>query len=313
MARLRFIGRRLLLVFPTLFVISLSTFVMLRLAPGDPARVVAGPRASPETIAKLREQMGLDQPIVVQYFKHLNNVLHGDLGLNITGSQNVTDIIRQTVGVSALLIVCAAVLVGLIGTPLAVLAARRPDSFLDSTIRLVSIGGLTVPAFWLGIMLITYVALPTGWFPVGGWPAAAQDRASAIVLPSLTLAISMAPIVIRSLRSSLIDVLNSDYVQAGKAMGIPRGRLTRRFVVRNAVVPSVPVLAIVLGLLLGGTVITEYTFNLPGIGQALVQAAQQRDANVIQGLTLVMGTAITLIYLLADIVLTLLDPRVRIE
>lgn len=313
MGRLRFIVRRLLLVVPTLIVISLVTFIMLRLAPGDPARTVAGPRASAETIAKIRSQMGLDEPIFVQYFKYLGRIVQGDFGQNLTGSQTVASIIGRTVPVSVLLIVGAAILTIVISTPLAVMAARKPDGAVDSLIRVLSVGGIAVPTFWLGLMLVNYVALTTGLFPVGGWPPTLSGRFSALVLPSLTLAISMAPIVTRSLRSSLIEVLGSDYVKAGRAMGVPRGRLTRRFVVRNAIVPSIPVFAIVLGLLLGGTVLVEFTFTLPGVGQALVQGAQQRDANVVQGLTLILGVAITVIYLLADIVLSLLDPRVRIE
>lgn len=313
MARLRFVVRRVLLLIPTLLVITFVTFLMLRSAPGDPARVIAGPRASDEVIQQIREQLGLNQPILVQYVHYLDRVLHGDFGANLTGSQDVSQVISASVPVTGLLVLGAALLTMVIATPLAILAARRPGGLTDSSIRALSIAGVAIPIFWLGLMLITYVALPTGWFPVGGWPDSARGRFFALVLPSLTLALSMAPIVMRSLRSSLIDVWGSDYVKAARAMGLSRGRVTRRFVARNATVPSVPVLAIVVGLLLGGTVITEYTFNLPGAGSALVQAAQQRDANVVQGLTLVMGVTVALVYLIADIILSLLDPRVRIE
>lgn len=313
MARLRFVVRRLALLIPTLLVITFVTFLMLRSAPGDPARVIAGPRASDAVIEQIREQLGLNQSILVQYLDYLERVIHGDFGMNLTGSQDVTQVIGASVPVTGLLVLGAAVLTLVIATPLAILAARRPGGLTDSTIRALSMAGVAVPIFWLGLMLITYVALPTGWFPVGGWPATTRGQALALVLPSLTLAISMAPIVMRSLRSSLIDVWGSDYVKAARAMGLSRGRVTRRFAARNATVPSVPVLAIVVGLLLGGTVITEYTFNLPGAGEALVQAAQQGDANVVQGLTLVMGVTVAVVYLVADIILSLLDPRVRIE
>jgi peptide/nickel transport system permease protein len=162
-------------------------------------------------------------------------------------------------------------------------------------------------------MLISFIALPTGWFPVGGWQPGLAGHLRSIFLPSLTLGISMAPILVRSLRSSLIEVRRADYVKAGQAMGVRGAVLTRRFVVRNALVPAVPVVGIVLGFLIGGTVLIEATFALPGLGQALVNAAINRDGNVVQGITLVLGVSVVLIYLLADIALSLVDPRVKMQ
>lgn len=312
MRHARFAGRRLLQAIPSLFAISLLSFLMLRLAPGDPARVIAGPRATPHSLAVIRAQLGLDQPLWVQYARYVAHAVHGNFGENLTGSATVAQVIDQSVGVTAALVVGAAVLTVAICVPLSVLAARRPDGFVDGLVRAASVGGLALPSFWVGLMLVSYVALPTGLFPVGGWPASTAGRAQSIVLPSLTLAISMAPILIRSLRSSLIEVQGADYVKAGRAMGLRGSTLTRRFVARNAVVPTVPVIALVIGFLVGGTVIIETTFDLPGLGLALVQAAATRDANVVQGITLVLGCAVVLIYLIADIALSLIDPRVRL-
>ena len=244
MLQLRFVGRRALLAIPSLFAISLLSFLMLRLSPGDPARVIAGPRATVQTLLAIRTQMGLDQPIWIQYVRYLGRVVHGDFGENLTGSQTVSQVIGQSVGVTAYLVLGAALLTAAISIPLAV---------------------------------------------------------------------SMAPILIRSLRSSLIEVQNADYVKAGRAMGVTGFALTRRFVARNATVPTVPVIATVIGFLIGGTVIIESTFDLPGLGSALVQAAQTRDTNVVQGITLVLGAAVIVIYLIADVGLTLIDPRVKVS
>jgi peptide/nickel transport system permease protein len=310
---LRFVGRRLLQAIPSLFAISVLSFLMLRLGPGDPARVIAGPRATPRSLAAIRAQLGLNQPVWVQYVRYLGRAFHGDFGENLTGSATVAQVIRSSVGVTAALVVGAAVMTVAMCVPLSVLAARRPDGLVDGLVRVASVGGLALPSFWVGLMLISYVALPTGLFPVGGWPAGTAARLQSIVLPSFTLAVSMAPILIRSLRSSLIEVQGADYVKAGRAMGVRGFALTRRFVARNAAVPTVPVIALVVGFLVGGTVIIESTFDLPGLGLALVQAAATRDANVVQGITLVLGSAVVVIYLVADVALSFIDPRVRLR
>ena len=312
MRPLRFVGRRLLMAVPSLFAISLVSFLMLRLSPGDPARVIAGPRASAATLQGIREQLGLDRPLWVQYLRYMNRAVHGDFGENLTGSSTVAQVLAGGVGVTSVLILVAAVMTVLACLPLSMLAARRPDGVVDSVVRVGTIGGLALPPFWVGIMLVSYVALPTGWFPVGGWPATTSDQIRAIVLPGLTLAISMAPVLVRSLRASLIEVQNADYVKAGRVMGLRGLSLTRRFVARNAAVSTIPVVATVLGFLIGGTVIIETTFDLPGLGLALVQAAATRDTNVVQGLTLVLGSAVIIIYVAADIALSVIDPRVHV-
>jgi peptide/nickel transport system permease protein len=311
MRRFRFIALRLAQAVPALLALSVVTFVMLRLSPGDPARVIAGPRASAKTLALLHRQMGLDQPLWVQYLHYLTRALGGDFGENLTGSSSVAAIIAQAAPVTASLVISAALLTLIISVPLAYGGARRPDGLVDSGVRVFAVGGLALPSFWVGVMLLTYVALPFGW-PVGGWGTDAATQTQALVLPALTLAISMAPILIRGLRSSLIEIMNADYVQAGRSMGVTGGRLFTRFVARNAAAPGVPLIATVLGFLVGGTVVIEAAFNLPGLGLALVQAATTRDANVVQGITLVLGAAVILIHLASDVVLSFVDPRVKL-
>ena len=311
MDKLRPIGIRLLQTIPSIIAVSLLSFFLLRFAPGDPARVIAGPRASDETVETLRESMGLDQPILVQYWHYVQRAVTGDFGQNLTGSSSVSEIVADGAVVTIWLAITSIILMLAISLPLAILAARKPDGVVDTIVRVFSVGGLALPSFWVGLMLIVYVAVPTGWFPVGGWPDEPAARLQAVVLPALTLTISLAPILVRSLRSALIEVLGSDYVLAAKAASVAPSRVLSSYVVRNAMLPSVPLFAIIVSFLLGGTVIVESVFSLPGLGQRLVAAVSTRDANLVQGITLVLGTSIVLIYLAADVALSFIDPRVR--
>lgn len=306
-----FIAKRLLLVVPSILAVSVVSFVMLRLVPGDPARVLAGPRASAETIAQVQASMGLDQPVVVQYLLYLGRAVRGDFGYNLTGSSPVLKIIGDGAVVTGTLAVMGLLFTIVISLTLALLAARRPNGVADLIARVFSVGGLALPSFWVALMLIVLVALPTGWFPVGGWPEGFGPRLNAVFLPALTLALSLAPILVRSLRSSLLEVLGSDYVLSARAIGVGRGRTLTSYVLRNALLPSIPLIAVIVGFLLGGTVVVESAYNLPGLGQILVEAVSNRDANVVQGIVLALGTLIILVYLVADLALSLVDPRAR--
>ena len=310
---LRYIGLRLLQTIPSLIAVSIVAFVLLRLAPGDPARVLAGPRASQATIDSIRHSMGLDQPIYVQYWDYVTHAVHGDFGYDLTGSQTVGSVIASGASVTLWLAVASLILTVVISVSLAVIAARRPDGLVDGLIRGFSVGGMALPSFWVAVMLLIYLALRTGWFPIGGWPQGFGDRVNAIFLPALTMAISLAPILVRSLRSSLIEVLNADYVLAARSAGVKGPRLLFSYVLRNSLLPSIPLLAIIIGFLLGGSVVVESAYNLPGLGQTLVHAVTTEDANVVQGITLVLGTLILLVYLLADVAVSLVDPRVRLR
>ena len=193
------------------------------------------------------------------------------------------------------------------------ISALRPDGVIDHVVRGVSLFGLTMPPFWVGIMLILLIAIPTGWFPVGGYGQTAAEHARSLVLPCLTLGIAIAPLVVRSLRASMISVLNSDYVAAARCAGLSGGPLIFRFAIRNAISPAVTILAAQVGFLLFGSVLIENTFDLPGLGQQMGAAVTYRDFPVIQGITLVFAVTVVLVYLLADVVLALLDPRVELQ
>jgi len=311
MTQLKFIALRLVQAVPSILAVSVVSFLMLRLVPGDPARVLAGPRASDATIAQVRASMGLDQPLVTQYLLYLGRAINGDFGVNLTGSSPVLEIVGNGAVVTGTLAIVALIFTVIISLTLALLAARRPEGIADHIARVYSVGGLALPSFWVALMLIVLVALPTGWFPVGGWPTDFGARLNAVFLPALTLALSLSPILVRSLRSSLLEVFGSDYVLSARSIGVGKRRLLWSYVVRNALLPSIPLVAVIVGFLLGGTVVVESAYNLPGLGQILVGAVSNRDANVVQGIVLTLGTMIILVYLLADVLLSLVDPRAR--
>lgn len=313
MGRYSFVGRRLLISVPLLAGVVLLVFLLLKVTPGDPARVVAGLRASDEDVAAVRAELGLDDPVIVQYGTYLGNVARGDFGYSFKSRQPVTELIHQRLEPSLWLVVGGLAFSTAAAIPLANLAAARCDRLADQIVRGASLLGITMPPFWVGLMLIILVALPTGWFPTGGFGDTAAEHLHHIVLPAATLGISLAPVQIRSLRSSVIRVLDSDYVQLGRSMGTTGVRLVRHFVLRNTVSSMVTIVAIETSFLLFGMVIIETTFSIPGLGQGMVLAASQRDFPAIQGYTLLFALIVMGVYLVADIVNAVIDPRVEIS
>ncbi len=312
MRLLRYTIIRLMQAIPSLFALTVLSFLLIRLAPGDPARVVAGLRASKAAVAHVREQLGLDQPVLVQYGRFVGRAVSGQFGDTIKGTGSVSKIIGTGLLVTGGLTLLSLVLVVIVSVALALFAAGRSGTALDSGIRLGAIGGIAIPAFWVGLLLLTFVAVPTGWFPIGGWGTDFSTQFQALLLPAITMTISFSPLLVRSLRSAAITVLQSDYVGAARRAGVPRRRLWSRYVLRNSAAQSIPVLALVAAGVFGGSAVVESIFNLPGLGAALVQASTQRDANLLQADTLVIGVSVILIFLLADVAVAAVDRRVKL-
>lgn len=311
--RFGFIVKRLITTVPLLLGIVLLVFLLLKITPGDPARLAVGLRASDAEVARARKAMGLDQSAIQQYLSYLWRALHGNLGYSFKSQSSVTQIIGAQAPVTAWLITFGVIISLVISVPAAVLAAIHRDGWWDHAIRGFAVLAVGMPMFWVGVMLITLVALPTGWFPVGGFGNTLVDHVRATVLPGLTLGIAMAPPMIRGLRISVLEALKSEYVEFGRSLGVRGVRLQRRFVVRNALPPMVTLLAVQSGYFVFGAVILETVFALPGLGQGMANAAVTRDVPLVQGYTLVFAIAIVFIYLVADIVNVMLDPRVAIE
>jgi peptide/nickel transport system permease protein len=311
--RFVFIPKRIALAVPLLIGVVFLVFLILQLTPGDPARQVVGLRATEEQVAEVRAELGLNDPPFVQFVRYLGNVAVGNFGYSFKSQQPVLEIIGERLPVSLWLIGFGAVLSVLISVAVANAASRRPGGIFDHATRVTGVLFFAMPSFWVGILLIRLVALPTGWFPVGGFGYTTPEHLRSIILPAITLALAIAPLQIRSLRASLLQVRQSEFVTTARSLGIPPGRTTSRFILRNAMGPTVSILALNIGYMLFGAVVIETTFGLPGIGEGIVLASRQRDIPLIQGYTILFALIVVLVYLVADIVTAILDPRLKVE
>jgi peptide/nickel transport system permease protein len=310
---LAFLRRRLLQMIPVLVGISLITFFMIHLIPGDPARNMLGPRATPERVAELRQELGLDEPLWFQYGRFLSGVVRGDLGTSLYYRQSVGPLVLERLPATVFLIVYSAVIALVIAIPLGIVAAVRRNSWIDQAIRTISLVTLAMPAFWLGILLILYFGLYRDWFPVGGYGETFPQHLHHLFLPALTIALAMAPILIRSLRSSMAGNLRAQYANTARAKGLTERRVVTGHVLRPSLISTVTVLGVNLGFLIGSTVIIETVFAIPGLGFLMVSSIQTRDYPVIQAVTLVMAVLVILVNLLTDMTYALLDPRVSYD
>lgn len=313
MRHLTYVLRRLVSLLPVLFGISLIVFFLIHLVPGDPARTLLGTRATPEGIAALHREFGLDEPLWRQYLNFLGRLVHLDLGRSFYYSGPVTDLIAHRVPATLWLLITATLLAVAISVPLAVLAASRRGSAADQVIRAVPLIGLGMPSFWLGIMLILLFALKVRVFPVSGFGDGFTGHLRSIVLPGLTVALALTPILVRSLRTSMIGVLDSDYVVTARAKGLSHRRIIVSHTLRNAAVSSVTVLGVNIAYLVGSTLVIERVFSLPGIGTLMLEAIFNRDFAVVQGVTLVFAVLVVVINLLTDLAHAALDPRVELS
>jgi len=312
--RFAYILRRLVQAIPVLFGVTLLVFFMIHLVPGDPARTMLGVHATPARVAALHREWGLDRSIPEQYWLYLKRVLHGNLGTSLFYRVSTASLIRGRLPVTLWLIGYGTALSIMIALPLATFAATRKDRAADQAVRVVPLVGLGFPPFWLGIMMLLVFGLHLGrLFPVGGYGTGVLGHLHSMFLPALTVALGISPLLIRSLRASLLQVLESDYVTTARSKGLSERRVLARHALRNAVVSTVAVLGVNIAFLIGGTVIIEQVFALPGIGQLMLSSIFQRDFPVVQGVTLVFGIMVVLVYLATDVLHSILDPRVRFD
>lgn len=310
---LAFLRRRFLQMIPVLLGISLITFFMIHLIPGDPARNMLGPRATPERVAELRQSLGLDEPLWSQYRRFLTGVVRGDLGTSLYYRQAVAPLVLERLPATVFLIVYSTVIALIVAIPLGIVAALRRNTWIDQAIRTISLITLAMPAFWLGVLFILYFGLYRGWFPVGGYGETFREHLHHLFLPSLTIALAMAPILIRSLRSSMVGNLRAQYATTARAKGLTDSRVVIGHVLRPSLISTVTVLGVNLGFLVGSTVIIETVFAIPGLGFLMVSSIQTRDYPVIQAVTLVMAVLVVTVNLLTDMTYALLDPRVSYD
>jgi len=312
MHRYRFLLFRPLQLLPVLLGISVITFMMVRAIPGDPARILLGVRSTPAALARIRAQFGLDEPLWVQYGYFLRNLLQGELGKSIVYRVDTLKLIGSRLEPTLWLVLGSVLLALALTVPLAAIAARQRGRLADRLIRLFTTAGLGFPAFWLGIMLILLFSIVLGWFPVSGYGSDFLDQLRHMALPCLTVALALSAVLIRNLRASLLMEMNSDYVVAARARGQRERRIFWRHVLPNSLVPTINLLAVNIGWLIGSTVVIESVFAIPGLGQLLVKAIFSRDYMVVQGVVMVFALATVAVSLLADILTVALDPRIKL-
>jgi len=311
---LRFLASRLLSTIPVLLIVAVAVFLLLRLTPGDPAAVIAGDMATTEQIEEIRTSLGLDKPIVVQFGIWFGNVLHGDLGESFFFKLTVAELIAQRLEPTLALALCTIVVAVVVAVPLGVLAAWRHGGWLDRTLMGFSTLGFSIPVFVLGYLLIWLVSLKLGWLPVQGYRRLGEGVGPFIrhlILPSLTLSVIYVALIARVTRAAVAEALTEDFVRTARAKGLPESRVLIRHALANAAVPIVTVIGIGLALLIGGVVVTESVFSIPGLGRLTVDAVLARDFPTIQGVILLFSVAYVLVNLLIDLSYLFLDPRIR--
>lgn len=326
---LRYILRRLVQMIPLLIGVSIIVFLLGHLAPGDPVRMLLGEEATAEDVARLHAVYGFDQPLHTQYFRWFTRAIQGDFGVSIRQTIPVSTLIFERLGATLELAAVSVIIAIALGIPVGVFAATRRGSFWDYVSMLVSLIGVSMPGFWLGLVLLSYVALNVSWLPMFGrevslfsglWTLITEFRADALItalrhilLPALSLGISMMAIIARLTRSSLLEVLSKDYIRTAQAKGLKRHIVVIKHGLRNALLPVITIVGIQFGAMLGGAVVTETVFAWPGVGRLVVNAISQRDFPIVQGGVLMMAVIFTFVNLLVDISYALVNPRIRYE
>jgi peptide/nickel transport system permease protein len=311
---LAYIGRRILVAIPTLLIVSVFVFALQKLLPGDPVLVMAGEERNPETLEYLREKYRLNDPVIFQYFYWLGSVLQGDLGLSLRTNLPVATLIAQKLPVTIQLAIMSMIFAVAIGIPMGIMAAVRKGTTLDFVANIVALSGLSIPNFWLGIMLILLVSVNLGWLPASGYESLFDDPVRSLetmIMPAFVLGTALAATLMRHTRSAMLGVLQADYVRTARAKGMSERVVIMKHTFRNAVLPIVTLSALLFGELLAGAVLTEQIFTIPGFGKLIVDAVFNRDYAVVQGVVLCTAVGFIIMNLIADVLYVVLNPRMR--
>ncbi len=313
MGRTAYIRKRLLLMIFVLIGVSVVIFSMVRLIPGDPAFLILGERATEENARLLRSQLGLNKPLLTQYWEFVSGMVTGSMGTSLLYRQPVSNLVLRRIPTSIFLAAYAMTLAAIFTLVFSIWAATNKGKWIDQLIRVAFLFFITTPAFWLGILLILLLSLRLHWFPVAGYGRTFTDHLRYLFLPALTLALQLAGVLIRNLRSQIIQSLEADYVRTARAKGLTESLILWGHVLQNAIMPTVTIFGVQFGYLVGGTVVVETVFAIPGMGQLLIQAITGRDYPVVQAITVISATLVVLVNLLVDLSYSFLDPRVTYE
>ncbi len=310
----QYVARRLVATIPVMAVVAILVFLLLRLTTGDPAAIIAGDNATTQDVAAIRAKLGLDQPIAQQFVIWLGNIARGDLGESFFFKKKISELILDRVEPTVSLAICTVVLAVLLAVPLGVIAAYRRGTWVDRLVMGMSVLGFSVPAFVIGYTLIYLFAIQFSWLPVQGYQRISQGFGGFIerlILPSLTLALIQVALIARITRGSVLEVLNADYVRTARAKGLADLWVLLRHVLRNAAVPIVTVIGLGIAVLIGGVVVTESVFSIPGLGRLTVDAVLARDYPTVQAVVLLFSMVYVLINQVVDLTYTIFDPRIR--
>jgi peptide/nickel transport system permease protein len=312
----QYLIRRVLAVIPVMLLVATLVFLLLFLTPGDPAAVILGPDAKPDQVAELRARLGLDEPAYVQLGNWYLRLLRGDLGRSIFENRPVTEAVISRAEPTLLLTALATLVAISLGLSMGVIAALWRGRWQDTGAMLVSIGGVSMPTFWLGLNLIFVFGVVLGWLPVAGYQPLSSglwESLRYLILPAITLGLFQAALLARLTRSMMLETLGDDYVRTARAKGLAEHAVVLRHAFRNAAIPLVTVIGLIFAALIGGAVITEQVFNIPGVGRMLIQAVARRDYPVVQGVVMIVAGLYVLINLLVDLLYGYLDPRLRVK
>jgi peptide/nickel transport system permease protein len=303
--------RRVLQLVPITLALATLIFLLIHLVPGDPALVILGAHATPEEVARLHKFWHLTDPLPIQYFYFLTRLLQGDFGTSIYYQIPVSDLLTSRLPETLLLAFLSMLLSVVTALPLAVLAAVYRDRFVDRIIRVITTLGFAMPSFWIALLLMLLFGGRLRWLPVAGYGSTFGDHLYHLALPSIVIAISIFPVLLRTLRVGMLEVIRQDYVRTAKAKGLPGWRVLRKHVLRNALLPTVAVVGVNLGYLLGGAVVIESIFALPGVGYLLVNSVYSRDYPAVEGAALVLALLFVVVNMITDLTYSLIDPRIR--
>lgn len=304
--------RRILQLVFVLVGITLITFLLVHMVPGDPARVIAGDRAKPETLEAIRQSLGLDKPLWQQFVIYAGNLVTGDIGDSIRYKRPVAALIGQYVWPTLFLTGYVIVLAVPPSIALAIASARRPGSLTDQVIRFIGVAGMAIPVFWLGVMMSRFFGVSLGWFPVSGYGKTFAGHLHHLFLPALSTAIWIVPVLVQSLRAALIEKAGADFVTAARAQGASEGEIFWRTVLPNAILPTLNLFGVIVAFLIGGTIVVETVYAVPGLGTLMINSLLARDYHVVQGLTVMFACATVAVTFLVDLLSAAIDPRARL-
>ncbi|GGB39028.1 glutathione ABC transporter permease [Lentibacillus populi] len=309
------VARRILQLILLLLGISFIVFMSMYIAPGDPATVIAGPTASASDLEAIRTNLGLDKPVLEQYFNYLGGILHGDFGYSYQTGQTVTDAILTRFPNTLKLAIASMIVATIIGIVAGIISAIKQNSWIDVTSTTIALFGVSIPNFWLGAMLILIFSVNLQWFPVGGLNESifSISGIKQLILPAITLGTASAALIARMSRSSMLEIIQSDYIRTAKAKGVKQKSLIWVHALRNAMIPVITVIGINFGSLLGGTIITEQVFAINGIGRLMIDAIASRDFPIVQGTVLLVAAIFVTVNLIVDIIYALIDPRISYD